>query len=99
MERKTNLTLPSHVWVWGETAKRPNAAERETVAAFLCLFGMSERKRKIIFCSGCTSLMKHRGSTLEGKCGRSCTIGGGGVHQVKGYEAAQSVCDATTSWV
>ena len=42
MERKTNLTLPSYVWVGGETAKWPNAAEGETVAAFLCLFGMSD---------------------------------------------------------
>ena len=40
VERKTNLTLPSYVWVGGETAKRPNAVEGETVAAFLCLFGM-----------------------------------------------------------
>ena len=31
LERKTNLTLPSYVWVGGET-----------VAAFLCLFGMSD---------------------------------------------------------
>ena len=42
VERKTNLTLPSYVWVGGETAKRPQAAEGETVAAFLCLFGMSD---------------------------------------------------------
>ena len=42
MERKTNLTLPSFVWVGGETAKWPNAAKGETVAAFLCLFGMSD---------------------------------------------------------
>ena len=42
VERKTNLTLPSYVWVGGETAKWPNAAEGETVAAFLCLFGMSD---------------------------------------------------------
>ena len=27
MERKSNLTLPSYVWVGGETAKWPNAAE------------------------------------------------------------------------
>ena len=42
LERKTNLTLPSYVWVGGETAKWPNAVEGETVAAFLCLFGMSD---------------------------------------------------------
>ena len=42
MERKSNLTLPSYVWVGGETAKWPNAAKGETVAAFLCLFGMSD---------------------------------------------------------
>ena len=42
VERKTNLTLPSYVWVGAETAKWPNAAEGETVAAFLCLFRMSD---------------------------------------------------------
>ena len=42
VERKSNLTLPSYVWVGGETANWPNAAEGETVAAFLCLFGMSD---------------------------------------------------------
>ena len=42
LERKTNLTLPSYEWVRGETAKWPNAAKGETVAAFLCSFGMSE---------------------------------------------------------
>ena len=41
MERKANLTLPSYVWVAGGTAKWRNVAEGETVAAFLCLFGMS----------------------------------------------------------
>ena len=41
-ERKSNLTVPSYVWVGGETAKRPNAAKGETVGAFLCLFGMSD---------------------------------------------------------
>ena len=51
MERKSNLTLPSFVWVGGETAKCPNAAEGETVAAFLCLFGMSDPpQRKKFFC-------------------------------------------------
>ena len=48
VERKTNLTLPSYVWVGGETAKWPNAAEGETVAAFLCLFGMSDPPPKEI---------------------------------------------------
>ena len=42
VERKSNLTLPSYVWVGGETAKWPNAAEGETVAAFLCLFEISD---------------------------------------------------------
>ena len=48
VERKTNLTLPCYVWVGGETAKWPNAAEGETVAAFLCLFGMSDSPPKEI---------------------------------------------------
>ena len=42
VERKTNLTLPSYVWVGGETAKWPNVPEGETVAVFLCLFRMSD---------------------------------------------------------
>ena len=51
IERNGNLTLPSFVCVWVETAKWRNAAEGETVAAFFCLFGMSEPpKEKIIFC-------------------------------------------------
>ena len=38
VERKTNLTLPSYVWVGGATAKWPNAAEGATAAAFfVCL--------------------------------------------------------------
>ena len=50
LERKTNLTLPSYVWVGGETAKWPKVPEGETVAAFLCLFGMSKPpKRKDYF--------------------------------------------------
>ena len=44
MERKTNVTLPSYVWVGGgePLATWPNVPEGETVAAFLCLFGMSD---------------------------------------------------------
>ena len=50
LERKTNLTLPSYVWVGGGKAKWPNAARGETVAAFLYLFGMSDPpKRKNYF--------------------------------------------------
>ena len=54
MERMSNLTLPSYVWVGGETAKWPNAAEGETVAAFLCLFGMSDppQRKKFFFVEG-----------------------------------------------
>ena len=50
-ERKSNLTLPSFVWVGGEIAKWPNAAEGETVVAFLCLFGISDppQKEKLFF--------------------------------------------------
>ena len=42
VERKTNLTLTSYVWDGGETAKWPNVAEGETLAAALCLFGLSD---------------------------------------------------------
>ena len=51
MERKTNLTLPFYVWVGGEAAKCPNAGEGQTVAAFLCSFGMSDPPQKEIFFS------------------------------------------------
>ena len=84
MERKTNLTIPSEVCLGGERAKWPNAAEGETVAAFLCLFGMSDPPQgkknfllRLCFLWG--------GSTPGGKCGRSCT-GGGNIHQVGGYD-------------
>ena len=40
MDRKTNVTLSSYVWVGGETAKWPNATEGEIIATFMCLFGM-----------------------------------------------------------
>ena len=39
MERKTNPTLPSYVWVRGETAKWPNAAEGETGWLFCVCLG------------------------------------------------------------
>ena len=40
---------------WGEPPKWPNAAEGETVAAFLCFFGMSDPppRRKIFFSRVC----------------------------------------------
>ena len=50
VERKTNLTLPSYVWAGGERAKWPNAAEGETVAGFLCLFGMSDPPQRKNYC-------------------------------------------------
>ena len=49
VDKKTNLTLPSFVWAGGQTAKWPNAAEGETVAAFLCLFGMSDPPQRKFF--------------------------------------------------
>ena len=98
MERKTNLTLPSYVWVGAETAKWPQAAEGETVAAFLCLFGMSEPPPKetlfpfegVFFFGG--------GSLRGGNCGRSCT-GGGTSTRLVGMTPPPSVVDATADWV
>ena len=54
LERKTNLTLPSYVWVGGETTKWPNAAKGVTVAAFLCLFWMSDppQRKNYFFVEG-----------------------------------------------
>ena len=97
VERKTNLTLPSYVWVGGETAKWPNAAEGETVAAFLCLFGMSDPpQRKSYFLLRVCFLW-------EGECtGREVwqkLHRGGGIHQVGGYDPPPSVVDATADWV
>ena len=39
LERKTNLTPPTYVWVGGETAKWPNAAQGETVGFFCVCLG------------------------------------------------------------
>ena len=98
VERRTNLTLPSYLWLCGETGKWPNAAEGETLAACLCLFGMRDPPPKKFFL-GCVSLMKHGGSTLGGSVAEAAQGGGGGIHWVGGYEAPQSVCHATASWV
>ena len=76
MERKSNLTLPSYVWAGKETAKWPNAAEGETVAAFF-MFVWDERpppNEKFFSFEGV--FFVGRGSTRGGKCGRSCTRGG-----------------------
>ena len=98
MERKTNLTLPSYVWVGGETAKWPQAAEGETVAAFLCLFGMSDPPPKeilfpfegVFFFGG----GEYTGREVWHKLHR-----GGDIHQVGGYDPPPSVVDATADWV
>ena len=93
VERKTNLTLPSYVWVGGETAKWPNAAEGETVAAFLCLFGMSDPpQRKSYFLLRVCFLWEgeYTGREVWQKLHR-----GGGIHQVGGYDPPPSVVDAT----
>ena len=100
VERKTNLTLPFYVWVWGETTKWPHAAEQETVAAFMCLFGMSNppRERKNSFslrvCLIDEASREYTGREVWQKLHRVWSI-----HQVGGYEAPQSACDATATWV
>ena len=97
LERKTNLTLPSYVWVGGETAKWPNAAEGETVAAFLCLFGMSDPpQRKSYFLLRVCFLWEgeYTGREVWQKLHR-----GGDIHQVGGYDPPPSVVDATADWV
>ena len=97
VERKTNLTLPSYVWVGGETAKWPQAAEGETVAAFLCLFGMSDPpQRKSYFLLRVCFLWEgvYTGREVWQKLHR-----GGGIHQVGGYDPPPSVVDATADWV
>ena len=84
VERKTNLTLPSYVWVGGETAKWPQAAEGETVAAFLCLSGMSDPpQRKSYFLLRVCFLWEgeYTGREVWQKLHR-----GGGIHQVGGYD-------------
>ena len=99
VEMKTNLTLPSYVWVGGETAKWPNAAEGQTVAAFLSLFGMSDPPPKENFfllrvCFIDEASGEYTGRELWQKLHRE-----GDIHQVGGYEAPQSMCDATAAWV
>ena len=39
VQRKTNLILPSYVWVGGETAKWRNAAKGQTAAALCVCLG------------------------------------------------------------
>ena len=97
VERKTNLTLPSYVWVGGETAKWPQAAEGETVAAFLCLFGMSDPpQRKSYFLLRVCFLWEgeYTGREVWQKLHR-----GGDIHQVGGYDPPPSVADATAEWI
>ena len=97
VERKTNLTLPSYVWVGGETAKLPNAAEGETVAAFLCLFQISDPpKRKNFFLLRVCFLWEggYTGREVWQKLHR-----GGGIHQVGGYDPPPFVVEATAEWV
>ena len=101
LERKTNLTLPPYVWVGGRTAKWPNAAEGETVAAFLCLFGMSDPlpKEKLFSLRVCfidEASGEYTGREVWQKLHRG---GGGASTRLGGYEAPQSVCDATASCV
>ena len=99
MERKTNLTLPSYLWVGGETAKWLNAAEGEMIAAFLCLFGLSDPpQRKNYFLLRVCFIDEASGEYTGGEVWQKLHRGGD-TRQVGGYKAPQSVCDATASWV
>ena len=89
--RKSNLTLPSYVWVGGEKAKWPNAAEGETVAAFLCLFGMSDPpQRKSYFLLRVCFLWEgeYMGREVWQK-----------LHRGGGHPPPPSVVEATAEWV
>ena len=80
----SNLTLPSFVWVGGGTAKWLNAAQGETVAAFLCLFGMSDPpQRKSYFLLRVCFLLQgeYMGREVWQKLHK-----GGDIHQVGGYD-------------
>ena len=100
MERKTNFTGPSYVWVGGEMAKWPNVPEGETVAAFLCLFGMSDPpppQRKTYFllrpCFVDEATGEYTRREVWQMRGRGLVI-----RQVWGYDPPQSVRDATALW-
>ena len=99
LERKTNLTLPSYVWVGGETAKWPNADEGETVAAFLCLFGISNPPQRKNYFLLRVCFIDEASGEYPGREVWQKLHKGGDIHQVGGYEAPQSACDATTRWV
>ena len=86
----------------GLGGKRPNGRtplhEGETVAAFLCLFGMSgpPRRKNYFLLRGCfidKASREYTGREVWQELHR-----GGGIHQVRGYDAPQSVCDATVLW-
>ena len=97
VERKSNLTLPSYVWVGGETAKWPNAAKGETVTAFLCLFGMSDPpQRKIYFLLRVCFLWE--GEYMGREVWQKLHTGGD-ILQVGGYNPPPSVLEATAQWV
>ena len=68
---KTNLTLPSYVWVGGgkPSAHWTKVPEGETLAAFLCLLGMSDcppRRKSYFFCG---SLCANRQLGIHGAGG------------------------------
>ena len=73
----------------GETAKWPNAAEGETVEAFLCLFGMIFLFRVCFLWVG-----EYTGREMWWKLHR-----GGGIHQVGGYDPCPPVMEATADSV
>ena len=61
---------------WGGKAKWPDAAEGKTVAAFLCLFGMSNPPQRKSYFLLRVFFLRGGGSIRGGKCDRSCTGGG-----------------------
>ena len=98
LERKTNLTLPTYLWVGRETSKWPNVPEGETVAAFLCWFGISDPPQHknyflLRLCFVDEATREYGGREVWHKLGR-----GGGIHQVGGFDPPQSVRDATALW-
>ena len=87
LERKTNLTLPSFVWVGGATAKWPNAVEGETVAAFLCLFWMSDPPQRKNYFLLRVCFIDEASGEYTGREVWQKLPKGGVIHQVGGYEA------------
>ena len=78
--------------IGGETAKWPNVAEGEEVAAFLCLFGIREPpQHKKYFLPRLRFVDEALGEYIGREVWHKLHLGGG-IHQAGGYDPPPKVC-------